>query len=229
MLTAAPGGRRIAPSSRQVRARLGPHPPVRTRKVPPHHALHRPSSAAPRRHTAAPARWLRRLAAPVAGLLIASFAVGLAPATAHGAHHLRHPVRQRRPPAPSSPLRARPAQLQDRPGHQGPGLAPLLRGDPAPLGHDRRRLSEQDRRRRRRRHDREPQPRRRRRRDRPGYLPEHRASPSKAGDTIRLEGVVAGLDPVLTYVRAWKVGTTCPSWQLAARDYDGRPHHNRRA
>ncbi len=41
----------------------------------------------------------------------------------------------------------------------------------------------------------------------------------KPGESIRLQGAVAGLDPVLTYVRAWKVGTTAPDWQLAARDY----------
>jgi hypothetical protein len=42
---------------------------------------------------------------------------------------------------------------------------------------------------------------------------------AKAGDTIRLEGLVAGTNPVTTYVRAWKTGTATPSWQLAARDY----------
>ncbi len=41
----------------------------------------------------------------------------------------------------------------------------------------------------------------------------------KPGETIRLQGVVAGLNPVLVYVRAWKSGTATPDWQLAARDY----------
>ena len=41
----------------------------------------------------------------------------------------------------------------------------------------------------------------------------------KAGDTVRLEGVVAGVNPVLVYVRAWKAGSATPNWQLAARDY----------
>jgi len=41
----------------------------------------------------------------------------------------------------------------------------------------------------------------------------------KPGETVRLEGLVAGLDPVTTYVRAWKPGAATPSWQLAARDY----------
>ncbi len=41
----------------------------------------------------------------------------------------------------------------------------------------------------------------------------------KPGDTVRLEGLVAGLNPVTTYVRAWKVGAATPTWQLAARDY----------
>ena len=41
----------------------------------------------------------------------------------------------------------------------------------------------------------------------------------KPGETVRLEGLVAGLDPVTAYVRAWKLGTTAPSWQLAAKYY----------
>ncbi|HEY3407825.1 MAG TPA: hypothetical protein VGK53_06620 [Propionicimonas sp.] len=41
----------------------------------------------------------------------------------------------------------------------------------------------------------------------------------KPGDTVRLEGLVAGLNPVTTYVRASKVGAATPTWQLAARDY----------
>ncbi|MGV8909671.1 MAG: hypothetical protein ACOH1Y_11875, partial [Propionicimonas sp.] len=41
----------------------------------------------------------------------------------------------------------------------------------------------------------------------------------KAGDKVRLQGAVAGLNPVLIYVRAWKVGAATPDWQLAARDY----------
>ncbi len=41
----------------------------------------------------------------------------------------------------------------------------------------------------------------------------------KPGETIRLQGLVAGLDPVITYVRAWKSGAATPNWQLAATDY----------
>ena len=40
------------------------------------------------------------------------------------------------------------------------------------------------------------------------------------GKTIRLQGAVAGSNPVRLFVRAWKSGSKAPKWRLAARDYD---------
>ena len=44
----------------------------------------------------------------------------------------------------------------------------------------------------------------------------------KRGRSIRLQGAVAGTNPVRVYVRAWKKGRSAPRWQLAAIDYDSR-------
>ena len=44
----------------------------------------------------------------------------------------------------------------------------------------------------------------------------------KRGKTIRLQGAVAGSNPVRVFVRAWKKGKSVPRWQLAALDYDSR-------
>ena len=41
----------------------------------------------------------------------------------------------------------------------------------------------------------------------------------RSGQTIRLQGAVAGTNPVRLYVRTWKTGTNTPRWQLATRDY----------
>ena len=38
------------------------------------------------------------------------------------------------------------------------------------------------------------------------------------GDTIRLQGAIAGSNPVRLYVRAWKGGESTPAWQLATLD-----------
>ena len=44
----------------------------------------------------------------------------------------------------------------------------------------------------------------------------------KRGKTIRLQGAVAGANPVRVFVRAWAKGKSAPRWQLAVRDYDSR-------
>ena len=41
---------------------------------------------------------------------------------------------------------------------------------------------------------------------------------TKPGKTIRLQGAIAGSNPVMVYVRAWKSGSKTPKWQFAAHD-----------
>ncbi len=41
---------------------------------------------------------------------------------------------------------------------------------------------------------------------------------TKPGKTIRLQGAIAGSNPVMVYVRAWKSGSKTPKWQYAAFD-----------
>ena len=50
-------------------------------------------------------------------------------------------------------------------------------------------------------------------------LPQGTGVKVKRGQTIRLQGAVAGTNPVRVFVRAWKKGRSVPRWQLAAFDY----------
>jgi hypothetical protein len=43
---------------------------------------------------------------------------------------------------------------------------------------------------------------------------------TKPGRTIRLQGAIAGSNPVMIYVRAWKAGSKTPKWQFGAFDGD---------
>ncbi|HEY3548452.1 MAG TPA: hypothetical protein VGK17_20460 [Propionicimonas sp.] len=43
---------------------------------------------------------------------------------------------------------------------------------------------------------------------------------TKPGKTIRLQGAIAGSNPVMIYVRAWKAGSKTPKWQFGAFDGD---------
>ena len=173
-------------------------------------------TAASGRPRSGPVRWLRRLAAPAAGLLVASLVVSLPPASAQalstgtlsvpkGSGSLVTLESTRLSSktvvdikVPSSlPFSA---AVQLRSANQGSGYRTKVRV--AANGTMTTSLS----------------------RVAGGVettlgTPQSTGVTVKAGETIRLQGLVAGLNPVLTYVRAWKSGTATPSWQLASRDY----------
>ena len=171
------------------------------------------ASGRPRR---GPARWLRQLAAPAAGLLVASLVVSLAPASAQALSAGTLSVRKGSGslvPLESTRLSSKTVIDLKVPSSLPFSAAVQLRSASAGSGYRTKvRIAAN------------------------GTMtvslsrvaggvetalgnPQPTGVTVKAGETVRLQGLVAGLNPVLTYVRAWKSGTATPSWQLASRDY----------
>ncbi|HSK33030.1 MAG TPA: hypothetical protein VK903_06060, partial [Propionicimonas sp.] len=174
------------------------------------------SIAAPGRTRPGPSRWLRRLAAPAAGIMLTAFAVSFAPTTAYA---LTSGTLTVSPSSGASVTLGSNQQstktivdikvptslplsmgIQFRSANSGAGYRTKARV--AANGTLTVSLS----------------------RVAGGVetafgTPVNTGMTVKPGETIRLQGLVAGLDPVTTYVRAWKSGAATPNWQLAARDY----------
>ena len=169
--------------------------------------------AASGRSTSGPALWLRVLAAPMTGLLLLSLCAGLAPATAHAKTLSITPANGEVATLASSRTSSKTIVNIKVPSSLPFFAAVQLRSADERTGY-RAKVSVATN----------------------GALtvslarvvggvetllgtPMPTGSTVTAGKTLRLQGAIAGANPVRLYVRAWKSGSKTPKWRLAALDY----------